>query len=85
MFAHAFNFATFASRFGGGVRDTGIEVDRLKKGVFERKRLAISHLRKNLKKLEKKFWKAKKFPTFATRYGGNDERKTGRLDERDLK
>ena len=56
----------------------------LKKGGSERKMLIISDLQKNLKKLEKKFWKAEKFPTFATRYGGNDERKRERDQARGI-
>ena len=40
--------------------------------------LIFSGLRGGRKKLQKKFWKAEKFPTFATRYGGNDERRRGR-------
>ena len=40
----------------------------------KRKRLIINDLRKTQKNFQIKFWKAEKFPTFATRYGGNDKK-----------
>jgi hypothetical protein len=48
--------------------------------------LSFRELRNELKKVKKRFAERKKVSTFATRYGGNDERKErGIREERELR
>ncbi|MGF1925574.1 MAG: hypothetical protein ACQUHE_15470 [Bacteroidia bacterium] len=71
-FVIADNFPTFASRFGGSMG----ELIRWRKGIEkreEKRKLVIySDFRESSKNFKIKFGEYEKFPTFATRYGGND-------------